>query len=342
MKILLITPKISGIGGVAQHVQELYCRLKNRGFMVDYISSENTPYVNVRNLKNVSFVISSSLKGLIYTKPKYDIIHAHGTVTAVSTRFFRGKRILTIHGVYSKSVEKLHGPLVSRLSNIYEKASVRIVNYVTVVSKTAYKHYRLYTDKVTYIPNAINLDIIPLKGDKIYEKQAIYVGRISREKGVDILVKAFTKLKDIDLLIVGDGPLLPYLRKQFGHYKNIHFLGKVEREKALRLIKGADVFILPSRYEGLSTALLEAMACGTPVIASRVGGNTELIEDGVTGLLVSPGDEKELIKDIIFLVNNRKIAQSLADKAKEKVVRYYNWEKVFRKYLKLYYSLIGG
>jgi glycosyltransferase involved in cell wall biosynthesis len=87
------------------------------------------------------------------------------------------------------------------------------------------------------------------------------------------------------------------------------FTGQLPRQEALKIVKGSDVFVLPSLHEGLSTALLEAMAMGIPVVATWVGGNTELITDRETGLLVEPNPQ-DIIKAISRLLEDREFAKT--------------------------------
>ena len=106
----------------------------------------------------------------------------------------------------------------------------------------------------------------------------------------------------------------------------------------MRLLAGSDVAVLPSREEGVSTALLEAMALKIPVVATRVGGNLEVVRDGVDGILVRP-DTSELIDAVERLLMDRDYAERLSRSAFKRVLENYSWDKVFMKYLKLYRSI---
>jgi glycosyltransferase involved in cell wall biosynthesis len=113
------------------------------------------------------------------------------------------------------------------------------------------------------------------------------------------------------------------------------FTGQLPRQEALKIVKGSDVFVLPSIHEGLSTALLEAMALEVPVVATRVGGNTEIVTDGETGLLVDP-NPKDIINAISKLLEDKKYAMTLAKKAYQKILEKYSWKIVYRKYMEIY------
>ncbi|HDD63946.1 MAG: glycosyltransferase family 1 protein [Thermoprotei archaeon] len=334
MKILIISPKISGIGGVAQHAAVLYKRLKERGYKVKILSSENIPIINIRGLRNPSFAITASFKSIFR---KYDIIHAHNFPSAIPMRLARGKKVFTIHGVYSEYIKLTHSAIAIKLSKILEKRAFEWSDIITSVSRVAAAYYEKMGYRVEYIPNAIELGMVPETSKRIYEKQVVYAGRLSREKGLDILIEAFKGIRDAHLVIIGKGPEEGRLKKLADGCSNIHFLGFLEtRREVLEYIKGSDVFVLPSRTEGLPTVILEAMACKVPVVATAVGGNVELIEDRLSGLLVPPEEPEELRVAIERILRDKKLARRLVDNAYMKIVKEYNWDIVLEKYINIY------
>jgi glycosyltransferase involved in cell wall biosynthesis len=128
-------------------------------------------------------------------------------------------------------------------------------------------------------------------------------------KGVDGILRALKELpEDVHLLIAGDGDMgaaWKRLASDLGLSARVRFLGNVPHERIPLYIRSAEVFVLNSRYEGLSHTLLEVMALGTPIVASRVCGNPEVIEDGVNGLLVDPRDGEELRRAVLRLLDDR-------------------------------------
>ena len=133
------------------------------------------------------------------------------------------------------------------------------------------------------------------------ERVALFVGNLVPVKNVDKLIDAFALVsRSYDrsrLLILGDGPLRARLAQQAtaaGLEQRVTFGGQVGQDNVALAMAGADVLVLPSRSEGIGTVLLEAMACGTPVVASRVGGVPEIVRDAVTGRLVEPGSVEGL------------------------------------------------
>ncbi|MFH7835656.1 MAG: glycosyltransferase family 4 protein [Candidatus Aenigmatarchaeota archaeon] len=337
VKILLISPRAKGIGGIAQHVSELANKLIEKGYDVKIISCENTPYIPISRLKNPSFSIFSLFKTI---GRKYDIIHAHNLPSIIPMKFAKGKKILTLHGIYSEQIKLLHGKFLGKISKWFEEKSLKWVDKITVVSKKTKEYYLERGFEVEYIPNAIDLKIIPEKGIKEYDNQIVYVGRLSKEKGVDILIKAFEEIEDCHLLIIGDGPEKNTLIKIAKGNPRIHFLGYKPREEAIKYIKGSDILVLPSRQEGLSTTILEAMACKTPVIATNVGGNPEIIEHMKNGILVKSENIQEIKEAIELLLENKELSKKIREEAYDLILKEYEWNKVIEKYLKLYDGIL--
>lgn len=337
VKILLISPRAKGIGGIAQHVSELANKLIEKGYEVKIISCENTLYIPISRLKNLSFSIFSLFKTI---GRKYDIIHAHNLPSIIPMKFAKGKKILTLHGIYSEQIKLIHGKFLGKISKWFEEKSLKWVDKITVVSKKTKEYYLERGFEVEYIPNAIDLKIIPEKGIKEYENQIVYVGRLSKEKGVDILIKAFEEIEDYHLLIIGDGPERNKLIKIAKENPRIHFLGYKPREEAIKYIKGSDILVLPSRQEGLSTTILEAMACKTPVIATNVGGNLEIIEHMKTGIIVKSENIQEIKEAIKLLLENKEIKMKIVENAYNIVLEEYEWSKIIKKYIRIYNEVL--
>ena len=340
MKILLISPTQSGIGGIAQHVQGLTKFLKENGHEVEIISSENTFTIPIKGLKNPSFMISSFLKSKF--KKNFDIVHAHNIPAALAMKNVSGKKILTIHGIFSEQIEQLHGKITFNISEKYEKNALTWADAITVISKEANNYYEKLSFKPIQIPNAINLKNLPQDEDRRFEKQIIFVGRLSKEKGIETIIEVSKKLSnDINLLIVGSGPESEKIKKLSETLDNIHYLGYQTHENSIKLIRGSDIVIQPSFHEGISTTILEAMACKIPIIASNVGGNKELILDNQNGFLINPKSVDELIRKITIILEDNLLAKKFGEKSFE-LIENYEWSKIGEKYLKLYQSLLDN
>jgi glycosyltransferase involved in cell wall biosynthesis len=172
----------------------------------------------------------------------------------------------------------------------------------------------------TEIPEVVARERRPLR-------RALTVANLRAEKGHDVLIDALAMRPDlgaIQLDFAGDGPCRASLEQRArdrGVADRVRFLG--ERHDIQELLRSADFSILPSRTEAFPNSVLEAMAAGLPVIASRTGGICELIEDGVTGVLVPPGDADALSQAIARIAGDAGSALSLGDAARRSVVERY-------------------
>ena len=337
MKILQISPTYSGIGGIAQHVRGLEKYLTNTGNHVDILSSDNSFTLPIKGLKNPSFMLSSSLKTRFMKK--HDIIHAHNIPSAKAMKNAKGKKILTIHGIFSEQIDILHGKTTANISKKYEIDALESADAITVVSKEAQEHYSKLGFNVHHIPNAIDIDSLPKNENKMFENQIIYVGRLSKEKGILKLLSISKELpKEIHLIIIGIGPEENNV-KIASKQKNIHYLGYLPPEKTIPLIRGSKILVQPSLVEGISSSILESMACRTSIIASNVGGNVELIKNNQNGILVDLQSSDSFLRQIISLIDNEELRKSFENKSL-KLVEKYNWNKIGENYLNIYKSLL--
>ena len=338
MRVLIISPTQGGIGGIARHVQGLSEFLKKNGHIVDILSSENTFTIPVKGLKNPSFMLSAFLKTKF--KKGNDIVHAHNLPSALPMKNASGKKVLTLHGIYSEQIDALHGKTTGKLSSSYEKDALTWADVITVISKEAHDYYTKSGFKVLLVPNAIDLSSLPKQKEKLYEKQVIYAGRLSKEKGILDLLEMSKKLPDdTHLLILGSGPEEEKVKEAAKSHPNIHFMGYQPRERTISLIRGSDLLIQPSIVEGISSTLLEAMACKIPVIATNVGGNKEILEHGKTGILVELHSPTKILEETLDLLSNREKSSSLMEEAFNRVQKY-DWSHVGNLYLRIYESLL--
>ena len=331
----MISPTSSGIGGISQHVQGLKFFLENQGNYVEIISSDNTFTIPIKGLKNPSFMISSFFKSKL--KKNFDIVHAQNPISAVAMKNVSGKKILSLQGNFSKQISLLHGNTMGGLSSKLEKNALEWADIITVPSKDMYEEYLKKGYKVFYVPNAIDISSFPQEKDKRYEKQLIYAGRLSEEKGILDLLEISEKIpKDIDLIILGSGPEESKVKEIIKKFSNIHFLGYQSKKNTIKLIRGSDILIQPSLMEGgTSSTLLEAMACKTPIITTSVDGNKETIIQMKTAYVVTPKHPLEILDAITDLFDNLEKQKILSDNAYDLVLNY-DWKNIGQKYLDVY------
>jgi glycosyltransferase involved in cell wall biosynthesis len=167
--------------------------------------------------------------------------------------------------------------------------------------------------------------------------------RLDEQKGHPVLLRAAAELPGVDFVFAGDGPeraALEALAGELGIAERVHFLGY--RDDIPRLLAACDVFALPSLYEGSSLAVLEAMAAERPVVSSAIGGTDELIDDGVDGLLVRPGDTAGLASALRRLLNDAELRKTFAQRARARVERDFTPTAMTRRVEAIYEELLAG
>jgi glycosyltransferase involved in cell wall biosynthesis len=170
------------------------------------------------------------------------------------------------------------------------------------------------------------------------------VGRLEEQKGHVHLLAALPELRqeipDLVMLLVGEGRRQADLQRQvqaLGLQDTVRFLGT--RRDLPEIYRALDIFVQPSLWEGLPLALLKAMGAGLPVVATGVSGSLEVVEDGVNGRLVAPGDPQALARAILDLARHPEARQRLADAARSTVTRRYSLEAMVRRLEALYLDL---
>ena len=173
------------------------------------------------------------------------------------------------------------------------------------------------------------------------------VANLRPPKGHEYLIRALHELKgegpDFLTLFVGDGPLrgkLEELVRELGLKEQIRFLGFKDREEIPRILAITDIFVLPSLWEGLPTAIIEAMAAGCPIVASNVAGTPEVVVDGETGFLVPPRDPRALAEKIKLLLQDKTLREKMGRAGIERVKQHFTIERMVREYEDLYRKLM--
>ncbi|MDO8881024.1 MAG: glycosyltransferase family 4 protein [Coriobacteriia bacterium] len=216
---------------------------------------------------------------------------------------------------------------------MWKVASFVMVN-ARAVGEAHGRERGLPSGKVVVVPNGISDLPVLDRPDRTRDRFRVgTLGRLALKKGVHHLVAAVAqareKADDISLVIAGEGTELGRLTQQasqVGLDGAVEFCGFVPDEDAPRFLASLDAFVLPSLSEGLPFTVMEAMRAGLPIVASRVGGVPEMIEDGVTGLLVECGDEARLAEAIVRLRDDRALAERLGRGARARFEERYTLE----------------
>jgi glycosyltransferase involved in cell wall biosynthesis len=298
--------------------------------------------------EQISFIISSAwycLRNFSNWKP--DVIWAFfgfpSGLTALAMKFFfripfivslRGGDVPGFRPYDFKKFHQLGAPFI-RL--VWKQASAVIANSEGL-KRLALKFFNAVPIQV--IPNGIDLEYFKPNMHNGKIPQLLFTGRVVYQKGLDLLIQALSEIKEIDweLSIIGDGSFknqLHQLVEQQGMTSRVCFHGWCKQEALLPILAQADVFINPSRHEGMPNAVLEAMASGLPIIATRIAGNEDLVVNGQNGYLVESENASELKKAIQALLTNKSMRITMGQESRNLVENKFSWTHSGEAYLAL-------
>jgi len=314
MNILFISPTYSGAGGIGPHAFRVAEKLREIGYNVELM---HVPHIPIKNLKNLSFSLFGTIKGIL-NKKTYDVVHAWNLPSAfIMKRIKSKKRILSVHGVYSKQVEMLHSKITSGIVSSQESQILDWADVLTTDSKAVQSEYKKKLGKdFEYLPAPLD----KTKFEKIPNveknpKQIAYVGRDSFEKGTDILRKIESQING-----------------------TVKFCTDLPWDETMKILKASQMLVVPSRTESIPQVIKEAFYLKVPVIATNVGGNPELVVHQETGILVPPEDPEKLMIAINNLLDNEESRRNFADNAFEFINKNFSWDVLLEKYTNLYES----
>jgi len=190
--------------------------------------------------------------------------------------------------------------------------------------------------KIAVKPNFVYPDPGP---SLTHEGYALYVGRLSPEKGIFTLLQAWQQVKSFPLKIVGSGPLLERVRHEVRarDLAHIDVLGQLPREQVLRLMRNASFVVVPSTwYEAFPLVIAEAFACGKPVIASRIGGMVEIVQEGINGFLFEPGVSVDLARIVGWCRDHPLEVQNLGARARKAFEAQYTADANYGRLIHIY------
>ena len=191
--------------------------------------------------------------------------------------------------------------------------------------------------EIPIVPNGVDLELHNTIEHDWSSPRLLSVGRIVHQKGLDLAMHALGGLKDLDWewRIAGDGPQLQALQslaEELGIQGRVLFSGWQSRQQITESYKQSNLFLFPSRHEGMPNALLEAMASGLPVVATCIAGNEELVVDGETGYLVPAEDIEALQNALKKLLDDAGLRQQMGLAARRRVEESYSWESTAKQY----------
>ena len=368
------------IGGLARVVAELSRQMVRYGWGVDVVTADHpgtaehevVDGVNVHRVKTQTDPTPDFLTwvhrlnfGLlqyaiqIHRHNPFSIVHAHDWMVADAGWVMKAGMglplVATIHATESGRMHGIHTDLQHYIHQMewrltYEAWEV-IVNSHHMHAELRHL-FGLPADKIVVVPNGTDPEVFDFQFDPLPlrdrfaardEKIVLYVGRMVREKGVQVLLDAAPKIlaahPNTRFLLVGSGYYLDELKGQ-AHFLNIadrvNFLGYVSDEDLLKIYKIADVVCIPSLYEPFGIVALEGMAAHVPVVTSEAGGLTDFVEHMVTGVTTYTGDSYSLAWGVLQVLQNPGLAERLRQDAYEKVRNIYNWRVIAKRTLEVY------
>jgi glycosyltransferase involved in cell wall biosynthesis len=367
MKVLMVSPCYYPVkGGTETTVRNLAITLNKNGFQTDVMAfnvdqnrnpkwqgkTEKIDGITVYRIPALDWMHSYRVTAGVNLIPgrftsilkNYDIIHFHEF--ELSFPFFsahiKKPKILHLHGIHYNFLKRHHISrfLLKHLAHIYISISKQMIKELVDLG--------IPKSKITYLPNSTDTSLFK-PGKQKEENMLLFVGRISQGKGLHILLKSLQYLKEpIRLIVIGPPDwdvnhyqnILKMIEKENRKGKHeIKYLGAMEQSELIEWYQKASLFILPSFIEGFPVTILEAVSCGTPVIATPVGGIPEIIKNNETGILVQQNNPTQLAEAIRYLLENADVRFKMAHEGRKRVMEQYSLETVSNKLCTIYKQL---
>ena len=307
-------------------------------------------------LFGLSFV-ASAIRALRSLRGEYDIIHTHqGLWEAVATGLGGGLygRVPTLiqpasSGYYGEAEELAR----TRGFGLLRRAIFRNTAFAAI-SEDIERQWRdlgVAPDRIARTASGVDADEFRpgptrYEGSLLPRPRVIFTGRLHRQKNLDLLLDAWPEVARrtaANLILVGRGTERERLEERVRELRvsdRVQFTGPLD--EPAEILRAADVFVLPSVAEGMSNSLLEAMATGLPCLATEIGGNSDLLGRGSSGLLLPKDDPGAWSNAIVQILENQSLARSLGSAARARVEAEYSLPVVVNRYVELYRGLIAG
>lgn len=353
MKVIHVIPNLC-MGGAETMCENLTMELKAQGFDVKIVSLYSFETPITERLKNAGAEIIfldkkpgldlSIIKKLkkLFLEEKPDVVHSH--ISSQKYAMVAAKkakvpvRVHTVHSVAQKELSKIDKFLAKRF---YKRQGVIPVALSEAVKETIKDVYGALPNETPVIFNGINLSRCIKKEEYNIAGnfKIVHIGRFSEEKNHKGLIDAFKLFQDLkpdsELWLIGDGPLKEEIEeyaKKNGLYSSVKFLGL--QSNVYGYLSEADIFTLPSIYEGIPMTLIEAMGTGLPIVATGVGGIPNMLINNESAILTKV-DSKELADAFLRLANDEELRRRLGQNALERS-KEFSAQKMAEKYVEIY------
>jgi len=384
MRILIVAPVDTEIGGVASVVGNLARWLQSRGHEVIFFHSGKSVFAKSKKTKAgfeafqvnlqipfgerhpiisliiflIRFPIAMCALIRIIRRKKIQVVNIHYPYDndfyfALCRRILPIRLVTSVHGAdlfpngrprgkYSLAIRKL-------LSS-----SDHIVAPSQRFQQDVISRFPSLREKITFVHNGVDFaglqkSCAPNSIAGVKHPYLLCIAMHNEKKGLDVLLQAFALMSaeymQLQLILAGDGPLRERLENQassLGIQKRVEFLGLMGRVEIAELIRGCEVFVLPSRSEPFGIVLTEAMAFRKPIVATNVGGIPEIIKNGTDGILVEPDNPKALAEALVKVLQNDTYRLSLANNGYMTALNRFSAEKTGASYEALFAALTGS
>jgi glycosyltransferase involved in cell wall biosynthesis len=352
-------PSIGGVERVVQQLGRFLCHQRHevavltdacssapRYEMIDGLAVWRVPFVSWGRSKAWQFWMNwpgaqRQIQQLV-REFRPEVVHLHVTscnapYAQLAASSARCPMVVTTHGSHLRALNQQGLQLERRLC---ENALSITHCSRSALEQFALKHPALESRSRVIHNGVAPEDFLAVHAQRVSGPCVVYVGRLDLRKGVDTLLRAWAQAahEEAQLIIACDGPArfaLERLAEELS-LRNVRWEGALSPNRIIALLKAAAGFVLPSLEEAFPMAVLEAMAVGCPIVATRVGGVPEQIEDGVHGLLVPPGDAVSMAAAIGRLLSDRSLARSLGARAAHRAATDFHWSQIARSYLAAY------
>lgn len=347
--ILIISPSRSVKGGISTVING-YMNSNLPSFHKFHFVSSHIDGIKLTKLIVAVFGLLKTL--FVLTTCHIDIVHIHcGDIKSIVRKYFYAhlvsvfscKTVIHFHGASFKEEYPNYPAFVQKkICGMFQK-----IDLIICLSKS----WQCYIEKIAPRSNTIVLQNgIHIPGRNSFLKKEtitlLFLGLIGKRKGIFDLLTVISKLKssspDIQLIIGGNGDIIQLEKKikALQIEKIVNYVGWIPISKKKMLLKNTDIFVLPSYGEGMPMSILEAMSYGVPVVSTAVGGIPEIVQHGVSGFLIEPGDLSALAGKLELLIKDNKLREDMGNNARKAVQQHHDINIIAKKLDKIYNSLL--
>jgi len=355
-EVHVITPRV--LGCKRESVED--------GGFIHRVSFVNKPFLAALSFW---FSLRKDFSSLEQRVGGFDVVHDNGlSAFSLNSKAVSCPRAVTIHHLARTTLRAIEASLLRRVRNLRGeiafsplieplcmKRADRIIAVSQFTKQDIIDAFGIPESKIAVIHHGVHPEDYVLPEEAKVKLRStlgissqpmiLFTGKLAPRKGVDVLLRALPQvLKEVEvkLVLAGSGTQQDYqqLAEALGISDKLCFLGRVPDDTLRLLYSSCDLFVLPSRLEGLGIVILEAMAAGKPVVATNVGGIPELIESGQNGILVEANNEGKLAGAIVKVLSNKSLAQIIGENNMKKARERFSWEVAAQKTERVYNELI--